>query len=175
MGQSVFHQVWWKIDWPISRRRNRLARLTDDIRDVSAAEEGRLALRPRWVEPGDLVEQVRLAAEAAFERAGVRLSVTGGRLPPVEADPDRIAQVLDNLLSNALRHTPRGGRVTLAAEAHTRRVTFVTDTGSASSRTPSTTSSSGSSGRTPFVTGTTAAAASGSRSAAPSPARTAGS
>jgi signal transduction histidine kinase len=66
-----------------------------------------------------------------FDEKGVELkSAVPGDLPSVLADVDRVVQVLSNLLSNALRHTPDGGRVVVEAEASGDEVTFeVTDTG----------------------------------------------
>jgi signal transduction histidine kinase len=95
----------------------RLSRLAADLRDVSAAEEGRLDLHRRPLAATDLVARARLAWADAYARAGVALRASadgaGGAL--VDADPDRVAQVLGNLLSNALRHTPPGGEVHLSA------------------------------------------------------------
>lgn len=84
----------------------------------------------------DSAEAVRLTAgrfEPLYNEKGVSLDiVVSGDLPTVRADPHRVTQVLTNLLSNALRHTPSGGRVTVEAEAGKRGsyVTFrVSDTG----------------------------------------------
>jgi signal transduction histidine kinase len=91
-----------------------LSRLIDDLRDLSLAETGQL---PLWKEPTDLGELVRASA-ARFashaEERGVVLEVEAAEdLPRSDIDPDRIFQVLGNLLENALRHTPPGGRVEL--------------------------------------------------------------
>lgn len=100
----------WQI---LSSQIDRIARLADDLRQVSAAEEGRLNLRTSPKDAAELAEGAVLAARDGFERKGVELQLerqSGGALL-VDADPDRIGQVLANLLSNALRHTPAGGRV----------------------------------------------------------------
>jgi two-component system, OmpR family, sensor histidine kinase BaeS len=95
---------------------NRISRLADDLGQVSAAEEGRLNLEPHPTDPVVLAEAAALAAREGFERKQVELvldpSPGAGLL--VLADPARVGQVLANLLSNALRHTPSGGRVALA-------------------------------------------------------------
>jgi signal transduction histidine kinase len=91
--------------------------------------QGREAFRP--VDP---VELLRRAADAARPRAEdkhVGVEVAGGEpVPPVAADPDRLGQVLDNLLNNAVTYTPAGGTVTLSAAAADGRVVLtVADTG----------------------------------------------
>jgi signal transduction histidine kinase len=93
----------------------RLARLTEGIRDVSAAEEGRLDLRTVTTSAHDVLERAYLAAKEAFSRKGVALTLRApaADYPMLLVDPERIAQVLSNLLSNALRHTPPGGTVRL--------------------------------------------------------------
>src|SRR5659263_117675 len=71
------------------------------------------------------------AAADRYQAKGVRLSADAADgLPPVRVDEDRIAQVLGNLLDNALRHTPAGGRVSVAAaRAEGAIVITVADTG----------------------------------------------
>lgn len=94
----------------------RLTRLAVDIRDVSAAEEGRLDLHPRSVRVSDLLEDARTAAAPAFVARSVGLVVEPvADDPTVQVDPTRISQVLDNLLRNALQHSPVGSTVTLRA------------------------------------------------------------
>lgn len=94
----------------------RLSRLSNDLLDLSLAGVGRLHVQPRLV-PGALLfegpaEVFRLEAEAR----GLRFEVSiPPDLPAVRADADRIAQVVLNLLSNAMAHTPQGGTVRLSA------------------------------------------------------------
>jgi signal transduction histidine kinase len=109
----------------------RLRRLAEDISAVSRAEENQLDLRPRQVAPADLVAAAVNAARARYAAKDVALEyeVPGG-LPDVLADPDRMGQVLANLLENALRHTPPAGVVTINAHSTERGVQLsVTDTG----------------------------------------------
>ncbi|MBI1758876.1 MAG: HAMP domain-containing histidine kinase [Actinobacteria bacterium] len=111
----------------------RLARLCGDIGAVSGAEEHQLDLRPAPVAPAALVHTAVAVAADRYAAKGVALdaSVTAG-LPAVTVDTDRIGQVLGNLLDNALRHTPTGGRVTVTATPASRRdeiVLTVRDTG----------------------------------------------
>jgi signal transduction histidine kinase len=96
----------------------RLARLADDITAVSRAEERQLELSSHDVEPAELVGTAVRAAAGRFAELGIALVVeVAPRLPTVRADPDRIGQVLANLLDNALRHSSTGGRVSVAAHA----------------------------------------------------------
>lgn len=100
----------------------RLARLASDIREVSAAEEGRLRLTTEATSSTDLMEASVRQWGPRFEDAGVslRLDVAPGGV--MDVDPARIAQVLDNLLGNALRHTPAGGHVELRSFTSSGRV-----------------------------------------------------
>ncbi len=109
----------------------RLRRLVDDLSKVSRAEERQLDLRVEPTAPGSLVEAAVQAAAPAYSAKGVLLrSSVEPRLPPVEADRDRLSEVLANLLANALRHTPAGGEVELSAAARGGAVELaVTDSG----------------------------------------------
>lgn len=111
----------------------RLARLADDITAVSRAEEHQLDLELRAEQPAQLVTAaVQAAADRFAERQVTLTTDVAAGLPPVLADRDRIGQVLGNLLDNALRHTPAGGVVTVAArpvEADGAVSLTVTDTG----------------------------------------------
>ncbi|MCU0296939.1 MAG: ATP-binding protein [Candidatus Nanopelagicales bacterium] len=97
----------------------RLARLAADISEVSVAEEGQLSLRKSSVLVDDLIDEAAEAARDQYARKNVNL-VTVAPKPPgltVTVDRLRIAQVLSNLLSNALRHTPTRGVVSMSVRA----------------------------------------------------------
>lgn len=89
----------------------RLQRLAEDITAVARAEEGGLDLRPVPTDTNTLVESATAAAHNAYDEKQVALEVDTRPTGSVLADPDRMAQVLANLLDNALQHTPPGGRV----------------------------------------------------------------
>lgn len=111
---------------------DRLARLTEDIDDVSRAEEGRIALERSTTPVGDLIWSASQAKRDAFRRRGVHLVAEPDTAAGLAVDVDRrrLGQVLDNLLSNALRHTPEGGSVRLHARRAGDEVEIlVTDTG----------------------------------------------
>jgi len=89
-----------------------LKRLITDLRDLSLAQAGQLQLNRRTIDISGVVrETLEAMAPLADERTvGLRLEVPG-ILTPVQADPDRMRQVVQNLVENALRHTPPGGEV----------------------------------------------------------------
>lgn len=96
----------------LRQQTRRLARLAGDIGAVSRVEEGQLALARRRLDPIQLVETAVATAAPQFQAEGVALAVHGDtEAPAVAGDPDRLGQVLANLLGNALRLTPSGGRV----------------------------------------------------------------
>jgi signal transduction histidine kinase len=111
-----------------------MARLLDDLQTLSTAEAGALPLFREPVSPEEMVEDAAAAFGAQANGAGVRLeSRASPGLPALEVDPVRIGEVLSNLLSNALRHTPSGGSVVVSAGSADggRAVAFVVeDTGS---------------------------------------------
>jgi signal transduction histidine kinase len=94
----------------------RLARLVDDLRTLSLADEGRLELELEPVDVGELVEQVVGQTSSAAEARQITLRAEiEPSIPPVTADGDRLIQVLTNLLGNALRYAPESGHVTVRA------------------------------------------------------------
>lgn len=114
-------------------RRNALRelRLVDDLLTLAAIGERGLSIRAK---PLDLEALAREAVESArprAEEAGLHLAVsTPGYAVPLSGDRDRLGQALDNLLSNALKFTPRGGRVQVEVRESGGQVEVeVTDTG----------------------------------------------
>ncbi|WP_221936717.1 cell wall metabolism sensor histidine kinase WalK [Skermania sp. ID1734] len=107
----------------------RLARLSEDIGAISKAEEGQLDLHLEPVAPADIVAEAIAAASKSFTDHGVELSADVARgLPTVRVDRQRIAQVLANLLANAVRHSEQGGSVTVTArrgERHTLEIAVI--------------------------------------------------
>jgi signal transduction histidine kinase len=108
-----------------------MARLLDDLQLLSNAEAGALRLHRERLEPSELVETAEAAHRAEAAERGVRLlAEQPPNLPELDVDRVRIGEVLTNLVSNALRHTPSGGTVTIAADRDEGGVAFrVTDTG----------------------------------------------
>ena len=110
---------------------DRMGRLVDDLRRLSQAEAGQLDLDLAPILPAEVVLRAAEQMRPPFEHQGVGLEISVyDNLPPVVADADRVVQVLINLMSNALRHTPRAGRVTVGAGIAGGEVVFeVADTG----------------------------------------------
>jgi signal transduction histidine kinase len=109
----------------------RLGRLVDQLLDLSRLESGDVPLERGSVELAPLVSEVLSEIEVARPERGVRLADAVPKdIPPVFADRERVHQVLFNLLDNAVRFTPEGGRVTVSASRHNGSVDVaVADTG----------------------------------------------
>lgn len=107
-----------------------LGRLVSDLRTLSLADAGELPLNRRAVDPRALLERTGLAYVVQAEQQGVGLRVDSPEvLPSVDVDSDRMTQVLNNLVSNALRHTSQG-EIVLRASAENGQVDLqVCDTG----------------------------------------------
>ncbi len=109
----------------------RLQAMVDDLLDLSRMEAGRVELHLHAVSPALLVKGAAETHRALAEEQGIQLRMV---LPApdtaVAADPERIAIVLANLVTNALRHTSAGGQITIVARPINHHVRFeVTDTG----------------------------------------------
>ena len=108
----------------------RLRRLAEDMTAVSRAEEGNLQLHRTTVDAATLASRAAAAAQPSYSDQNVTLTTDLQAAGYVTVDPDRVGQVLGNLLDNALRHTPTGGSVTVGCRHTGRFVEYtVTDTG----------------------------------------------
>ena len=95
-----------------------LQHLVGDLRTLSQADAGELSLHKQPVAPEELIQRAQAAFGHRAEQKGITLEVQpDGKAPPVVVDEIRMTQVLSNLLSNALRYTPAGGRIVLGATA----------------------------------------------------------
>ncbi len=102
---------------PVYEQTLLLKRLVNDMRDLALAEAGQMALDRAPMDPNALLQRVAARFQPTAEQRDIHLEVhVEEGLAPLEADAQRMEQVLGNLLSNALRHTPSGGRVTLRAD-----------------------------------------------------------
>jgi two-component system OmpR family sensor kinase len=92
-----------------------LARLTEDLLVLARADRGRLPVRPAAVDLDEVMDQVEQALSHRASEAGVTVERRVDATPPARVDPVRLSQAMSNLLDNAVRHTPPGGRVRLTA------------------------------------------------------------
>jgi signal transduction histidine kinase len=106
----------------IRRSADRIRRLVEDLRDLGRLEGGKLKLEPRPVDLRELAENVVETYRNEAKERQVTLELHGDGPLATVADPERIGQVLTNLVTNALKFTPVGGRVDVhahgAADSH---------------------------------------------------------
>ena len=101
---------------PILDETRVLSRLVDDLRTLSLAEAGALTLHREPTDVGQLLTDSVASFRIQADAAGIELATElDGALPQADIDPVRMREVLSNLLSNALRYTPRGGTVRVEA------------------------------------------------------------
>ena len=128
------------LDDPANRRRfveiirdhaARLARLTEDLLELSRIEAGKFDLEFRPVSLNHLIESCLVAAQMKAEPKQIALEVQlPAGLPPVRGDSNRLQEVLQNLLDNAVQYTPSGGRIEVSAIGKDSQcVVTVADTG----------------------------------------------
>jgi len=102
----------------IERQATHLARLVDDLLDLARITHGKITLRKETVELGRVVADAVQASESLIARQRQQLILSLAAEPlHVEGDPTRLAQVVANLLNNAARYTPEGGRIELRTQA----------------------------------------------------------
>ena len=92
-----------------------LTRLVGDLRTLALAEAGELTLEQVEIDPGLLLARVVERHRPLAEKRNIQLTLVsnGGKAGYLLGDPDRLDQILGNLLSNAFRYTPDGGQITL--------------------------------------------------------------
>jgi two-component system, OmpR family, sensor histidine kinase BaeS len=101
---------------PILAQNRLLTRLVEDLRTLALAEAGQLSLDQTAVDLNILVERVvrRFAPQFNSNQVSIELDLPPGPESKILADPSRIEQIISNLLTNALRHTPTGGKIRLS-------------------------------------------------------------
>ncbi len=101
----------------VDRNVDRLLHLVSDLLLVAQADAGKLSFDWTAVALSPLVAQCVLAAQPAAEEADVELVFDSEPTEPIVGDPERLAQLLDNLISNAIKFTPAGGQVDVRVDA----------------------------------------------------------
>lgn len=115
----------------VARNNERLLMLINDLLDISRIESGSVRMDKRIVRADELVKFIASQMRGLFEEKDIRFEVQcPEELPTIYADPGRIEQALANLLTNAAKFTPPGGRVQLAAQVLGGEIVLsVSDTG----------------------------------------------
>ena len=93
-----------------------LSRLVDDLRELALADAGRLTINAQTVNVTETLRAALANFSVAADAQNVQIALTQAEEISARADPDRLAQILRNLIANALRHTPSDGTITLAAQ-----------------------------------------------------------
>jgi PAS domain S-box-containing protein len=125
--QAMFESVRLSME----EQTQQLVRLVDDLLDMSRITSGKVTLRKERVELAAIVKSAVEATRAEVQQFGHHLTIT---LPSEEihlfGDPTRLTQILSNLLTNAIRYTPPGGKIQIAADQEGQNVVLtVTDNG----------------------------------------------
>lgn len=128
-------EKWGEYLYALEQEAERQAQLVEDILQISRIEAGRLEVRPQPVALNDLADVVVLRHQVLAESKGLSLECRPAEPGPVAwVDPDQMAQVLNNLVRNAIQYTPEGGRVEVSTgresvEGRTWAIIRVKDTG----------------------------------------------
>ena len=102
-----------------------IARLIEDLVDWASIEQGRFRLKTELFDPGAMVEEAVAGPRERASARGLTLKTgIGGSLPRLRADKKRLVQVLDNLLENAIRHSPKGGEIVVRVDSDGADVRF---------------------------------------------------
>jgi two-component system, OmpR family, sensor histidine kinase BaeS len=105
-----------------------LSGLVEDLRTLSLADAGELSMSPQIVSPKGLLEQSFANFSYQAKKAKVKLMVDADQnLPKVNVDPQRMEQVLDNLISNAIRYAGKGGKISLTAALQGDRIALIVE------------------------------------------------
>jgi PAS domain S-box-containing protein len=126
LERSTSGEVSARVREMMSRQVAHMVRLIDDLLDVSRITTGKVQLRPETVELRRVLDAAVEVSRPLIERAHHELSISISEDPQlrVRVDPTRIAQVVSNLLNNAAKYTPEGGRIELSAGLERGQVTI---------------------------------------------------
>lgn len=122
---GVLNEEQQKIVNSLKDETNRLAKLVNELLDLSQVETGNVKLTLGSVSPIKLVEQAIDSIKLQAERNNINLEIDAPKdLPTVKADPEKATWVLINLLSNAIRYTPENGKIEIRVEKNEDQVLF---------------------------------------------------
>ena len=99
----------------------RLNRMINEMLDLDRMEAGKIRIQPKPVDINSLVHEVIDRARASSDKHSLRTELDEA-LPIINADPDRLIQVISNLVSNAVKYSPDGGEVTISTAAENGQV-----------------------------------------------------
>jgi signal transduction histidine kinase len=109
-------EKWQEYLEPLAQEADHQAGLVEDILEISRVDAGRLEIKPEQMDVDELIEIVVVNSATRAQEKGLQLEHRAAEAGLVcSADPQRLMQVLDNLIDNALRYTPEGGVVTISA------------------------------------------------------------
>jgi signal transduction histidine kinase len=100
------------------RHIDRLSRLISDLLDISRIEAGRIQLNKQKADITPIINEVLSLLQEPAKEKNLILTTSSSGLPHVEVDPDKITQVITNLVGNAIKFTPSGGQITVAASQY---------------------------------------------------------
>ncbi len=107
---------WQEHIGSLTQEANYQAQLVEDILEISRVDAGRIALEPESTPLSQLAEEAVERHDPEAEQRGLALTCQSKAAPVAWVDPQRMTQVLNNLISNALRYTPEGGAVTVSTD-----------------------------------------------------------
>ncbi len=117
----------------VLRNVNQLRTMVGDLLEVNRTETGRLVVSPRHVSLAELIMEIVEASKLTLTKAVSLSADIPSDLPPICADPDRVREIMTNLLDNAVKFTPENGAVSVRAEVYNKDSNFlcvaVSDTG----------------------------------------------
>ncbi|MEW5719540.1 MAG: HAMP domain-containing sensor histidine kinase, partial [Chloroflexota bacterium] len=103
-----------------------LSRLVDDLRELALADAGRLTINAQTVNVAEILRAALANFSVAADAQNVQIVLEQSEELSARADPDRLAQILRNLIANALRHTPEGGKISIQSTVNSQQSGFVT-------------------------------------------------
>jgi signal transduction histidine kinase len=102
----------------INEESQRMRRLVDDLIELSRLESGQVVMQHEQIDLPELLRSCAERFEWQLRESGAVLQLDLPELPPLEGDSRRLEQAFSNLIDNAVRHTPKGGNITLSASAN---------------------------------------------------------